>query len=57
VKRSKSTKPTKKLYSSVKELLDREKIFINIAGCRINLELDFNTPTWGIEYNGIQLVK
>ena len=36
---------------------DREKSFLDIAGCRINLELDFNTPTWGIEYNGIQLVK
>jgi hypothetical protein len=36
---------------------DREKCFLDIAGCKINLEIDFNTPTWGIEYNGIQLVK
>lgn len=36
---------------------DREKSSFDIAGCKINLELDFNTPTWGMEYNGIQLVK
>jgi len=36
---------------------DREKSFLDIAGCRINLELDFDTPTWAIEYNGIQIVK
>jgi chromosome condensin MukBEF complex kleisin-like MukF subunit len=44
-------------FSNYSFSFDREKIFLDIAGCKINLELDFNTPTWGIEYNSIQLVK